>query len=86
MWYDVRMFTQYVATVMARRARVEKIKGKNPYFGSIRGFQGVWAQGKSRRECEMALREVLEEWLLIKIRKQQFVPTVRKYDLNALLA
>ncbi len=80
------MFTRYVDTVMARKARIEKIKGENPYFGSIRGFRGVWAQGETRRECERNLREVLEEWLIIKIRKQQFVPTVRKYDLNSLLA
>ena len=79
------MFTQYVDTVMARKARFERLKGKNRYFGKILGFQGVWAQGETQHECEWNLREVLEEWLLLKIRKQQFVPTVRKYDLNALL-
>lgn len=76
------MFTQYVQKTM-RKARIERVE--DGYYGSIRGFQGVWAQGKTKRECEQQLREVLEEWLLIKIRKQQFVPTVRAYDLNALL-
>lgn len=80
------MFTQYVSDVMTKRARYEKLRGEDVYFGSIKGYKGVWAQGKTRKECMENLREVLEEWLLLKIRKQQFVPTVRKYDLNALLA
>lgn len=80
------MFTRYVTDVMARSARYELLKGKRRYFGSLKGFQGVWATGRTKKECEAALREVFEEWLLLKIRKGKFVPTTRKYDLNALLA
>ncbi len=79
------MFTQYVRTVMAQ-AKVEKIKDPLPYYASIPGFKGVWAQGKTRKQALQELQEVLEEWLLIKVRKQQFVPSVRKYNLNTLLA
>lgn len=70
---------------MARFARYERIGKDRRYFGSIKGFKGVWAEGKTRKECEGELREVLEEWLLLKIRKKQFVPTTHLYDLNALL-
>lgn len=80
------MFTEFVKDVMAKRARFERIDKKRTYFGRITGFQGVWAQGKTLSECERNLREVLEEWLLIKIRKHRFIPTTRKYDLNELLA
>ncbi|MBI1812940.1 type II toxin-antitoxin system HicB family antitoxin [Candidatus Peregrinibacteria bacterium] len=79
------MFTAFVDHLMESRARVERIDDDVPYFGRIRGFRGVWAQGQTRRECERNLREVLEEWLLLKIRKHQFIPTTRKYDLNVLL-
>lgn len=79
------MFTQFVDHLMKSRAKFERIKDPEPYFGRISGFRGVWAQGKTQRACERNLREVLEEWLLIKIRKHQFVPTTRRYDLNALL-
>ena len=68
------------------RAKIEKIDDPLPYFASIPGFQGVWAQGKTRKACLAALQEVLEEWLLLKVRKQQFVPSIRKYDLNTLFA
>ncbi len=79
------MFTQYVLHVMAK-AKVERIDDLLPFFASIPGFKGVWAQGKTKKECLATLQEVLEEWLLLKVRKMQFVPSVRKYDLNALLA
>jgi len=79
------MFTDFVQEVMQRLAVYELIDDRQPYYGSIRGFQGVWAQGKTLRECERNLHEVLEEWLLLKIRKKQVLPTTAKYDLNALL-
>ncbi len=79
------MFTNYVAAAM-RKAKVEKIDDPLPYFVTIPGFQGVWGQGGTKKEALGDAREVLEEWLLLKVRKQQFVPSVRKYDLNALLA
>ncbi|MDO8649254.1 MAG: type II toxin-antitoxin system HicB family antitoxin [Candidatus Peregrinibacteria bacterium] len=80
------MFTQYVRYIMEHMARYEVIKDRKPHYGSIKGFKGVWAQGRTLAECEQELQEVLEEWLLLKIRKGGFVPTVRKYNLNALLA
>ncbi len=79
------MFTQYVTEVMAK-AKIEKIDDPLPYFCSIPSFKGVWAQGRTKKAALAELQEVLEEWLLLKVRKQQFVPSVRKYDLNALLA
>jgi predicted RNase H-like HicB family nuclease len=78
------MFTRYVDHMMAKRARYESIERGKAYFGSIRGAQGVWAKASSRKACAEELREVLEEWLLLKIRKKQFVPTLKQYDLNAL--
>ena len=78
------MFTEYVRAVMTK-AKVEKIDDPLPYVGTILGFQGVWAQGATKKECLAELQEVLEEWLLLKVRKQQFIPTARRYDLNALL-
>ncbi len=80
------MFTQYVEQIMNLLAKYELIKDKEPYYGEIKGFDGVWAQAKTLKECEQCLREVLEEWLIIKIRKGKFLPTTRKYNLNALIS
>ena len=81
------MFTDYVKEIMQKLAMYERIDDPEPVYGYIKGkdFQGVWAQGKTKRECERNLRAVLEEWLLIKIRKKKLVPSTRGYDINALL-
>ena len=81
------MFTDFVHDVMRKLAMYEKIDDNQPYYGFIKhkDFQGVWAQGRTRKECAERLREVLEEWLLLKIRKKKVVPTTRKYDINSLL-
>jgi len=61
--------------MMAKRALYERLGRGKGFFGSVRGIQGVWANAPTRKACEAELREVLEEWLLLKIRKKQFVPT-----------
>ena len=50
-------------------ARFENIEDNRTVFGSIPGFRGVWATGKTRNACAKILREVLEEWLQIKARR-----------------
>lgn len=44
------------------------------YFGEIPGLAGVWASAKNLERCRQELREVLEDWLLLKIRSQESVP------------
>lgn len=60
------MFTRYVDHLMAKKAKYDRIERGKAYFGTIRGVQGVWAKAGSRKACEQELREVLEEWLLLK--------------------
>jgi len=38
------------------------------YFGEIPGLKGVWASAKNLEDCRKELQEVLEDWLLLKIR------------------
>jgi len=51
-----------------------KILKDGTYFGEISGFRGVWANAKNLEACRKELREVLEDWLLLKIRDKERVP------------
>ena len=51
-----------------------KILEDGLYFGEIPGLQGVWASGKTLEECRETLREVLEEWLILKLRDRDKIP------------
>mgnify|MGYP001590783362 CR=1 FL=1 len=51
-----------------------KILGDGSYFGEIRGIRGVWANAKTLENCREELQEVLEDWIVLKIREGQKVP------------
>ena len=43
------------------------------YFGEIPALKGVWANGDTLEECREELREVLESWLVLKLRSGESV-------------
>ncbi len=60
------MLTDYISQKLTR-ARY-KILDDGAYFGEIPGLQGVWASEKTLEKCRETLREILEEWLILKLR------------------
>ena len=44
------------------------------YFGVISGIKGVWANAKNLEDCRNELREVLEDWLILKVRMRERIP------------
>jgi predicted RNase H-like HicB family nuclease len=54
-----------------------KILGDESYFGEILGLKGVWANARNLEDCRKELQEVLEEWLLLKVRDRERVPGFR---------
>ena len=52
------------------------------WFAEIPGFDGVWANGKSIQECRKELIEVLEEWIILKIKDKDKLPIVKGIDIN----
>ena len=66
------MLTNYISQKLDR-ARY-KILEDGTYFGEIPGLQGVWASEKTLEKCRETLREVLEEWLILKLRDGDKIP------------
>jgi len=66
--------TEYLAAAL-RKAEYKKLEDGS-WFAEIPGFQGVWAKGTSMESCRDELREVLEEWLLLKIRDDDVIPVL----------
>ena len=50
-----------------KQARYKLLEDKM-YFGEIPGLKGVWASAKNLEDCRAELQEVLEDWLLLKIK------------------
>ena len=56
-----------------KSAKYKLLKDRT-YFGEIPGLKGVWANAKTKKACQKELREVLEEWILIKVRNHEKIP------------
>lgn len=59
-----------------KSARYKLLKDGS-YFGEIIGLKGVWANAKNLEECRKELQEVLEDWLLLKVRERENIPGFR---------
>lgn len=76
------MITAYILGAM-QLAYYEILPDDGTFFGSIPGFQGVWANAATLEACRTELQEVLEDWLLVGIRLGHPLPVVGGIDLNA---
>ena len=74
------MLTAYIQTAMQQAQY--KILEDGSYFGEIPDFQGVWASEQALEDCRRVLQEVLEEWLLLKLRDNEEVPQLRGINLT----
>ncbi len=75
------MLTRYIHEAM-KRARY-KLLENGAYFGEIPGLTGVWADERTLDRCRSTLQEVLEEWLLLKIRDNDPIPRIGRIALSS---
>jgi predicted RNase H-like HicB family nuclease len=69
------VLSDYIAAAM-NRAVYKQLAEDGSYFGNIPGLDGVWANADSAVACESELREVLEEWIVIRLAHQLPIPPV----------
>jgi len=74
------MLTAYTSAAMAR-ARY-RIIDDGTYFGEISGLRGVWANAKTLEACRRELQEVLEDWLVVKLRDGDSIPRIGRVQLS----
>ena len=66
------MLTSFIAKKLDQAKY--KILPDGLYFGQIPGLKGVWASGNNLETCRRELQEVLEDWLLLKVREHETIP------------
>ena len=67
------MLTEYIEEAL-KTAKYEIINDEEPYYGEVPELKGVWATGKTLEECRKNLKEVIEGWLIISIKKGLPIP------------
>jgi predicted RNase H-like HicB family nuclease len=68
------MLSEYIQKAL-EKARY-KVLEDGTWFAEIPGFEGVWANAVTVEECRHELMEVLEEWLVLKIRDRDPIPEI----------
>lgn len=78
------MINEYI-TKKLKLARYKILKNGD-YFGEIQGLSGVWANGSNLEDCRKELQEVLEDWILLKIRNGEEITGFKiKFDKRELV-
>ena len=79
----IKRRTRYYQTMLSEfiekqlhKARYELL-GDKTYYGKIPGLRGVWSNAKNLEDCRRELQEVLEGWLLLKLRDGDSIPGLK---------
>ena len=77
------MITQYIEAAL-NRARYEIIEDEEPYYGEVPELEGVWAAGKTLEECRRNLAEVIDGWLVVRLRRGLEIPPLGEHKIEEL--
>jgi len=69
------MILQYIEKALSY-ARYEIIEDKNPYYGEVPELAGVWATGLTLEECRKNLVDVIEGWIIIRLKRGLPIPPI----------
>ena len=75
------MLNDYIRAAM-RKTKYVIIPDDGTFYGSIPGFQGVWANAVNLEDCRNELSEVLEEWILLHLRDNDPLPEIEGKNLS----
>jgi predicted RNase H-like HicB family nuclease len=74
----LKMIKEYIEAALSR-AKYEIIDDDEPYYGEVPELEGVWASGKTLEECRRNLAEVIDGWLVIRLKKGLDIPAIGEY-------
>jgi predicted RNase H-like HicB family nuclease len=75
------VLARYIDVAM-ETAHYEIIKDRKPYYREVPELPGVWATGSTLEECRRELREVVSDWIALRLRLGLEVPVLAGIDLN----
>lgn len=78
-----KMIVEYIQEAL-KHANYEIIEDEDPYYGEIPQLKGVWASGKTLEECRQNLADVLDSWIVVRLRKGLHIPSLGKVKVEAL--
>jgi len=75
------MLLEYINKAMVK-AHYEILQEDSSYYGEIPGFEGVYASASDLETCRNELKEVLEEWILLRVSRNLEIPELEGLSLK----
>jgi predicted RNase H-like HicB family nuclease len=75
------MFQNYINSAI-RSATYELLPESNSIYGEIPLCRGVYAKAENFEKCREELIEILEEWIILRLRHNLEIPVIDNIDLN----
>ena len=79
------MLSDYIQSAMSE-AKYEILFDTNTYYGEIEKCKGVWAESDTLENCRKELQEVLEGWLILKLKDGDEIPVINNIEINQKVA
>ena len=77
------MITDYIEAAIAE-AKYEIIEDEEPFYGEVPSLVGVWATGKTLEGCRKNLAEVIDGWIIVRLKKGLPIPPIGKHRIEEL--
>lgn len=77
------MITEYISAALGR-AKYEFIEDEESFYGEVPELKGVWATGKTLEECRSNLAEVIDGWLVVRLKKGLTIPPLGEHKVEGL--
>lgn len=76
------MLTEYVQEAL-KRAHYEMIDDPDePFYGQVTELPGVWATGTTLEACRDNLKDVVEGWILLSVKKSLPIPKLGDMEIK----
>lgn len=75
------MLMEYIEEAL-KRAHYEIIDDEEPYYGEVKELKGVWATGRTLEDCRNSLREVIEGWIVVSIKRDLPIPKLGNIEIK----
>lgn len=77
------MLTEYIEEAL-KKAKYEIIDDEEPFYGEVEELKGVWATGKTLEECRSNLKDVIEGWILLSVKRGLPIPKLGDLEVKEL--
>ena len=79
------MLIEYIGEAL-KKAHYEIIDNAEPYYGEVPKLKGVWATGKTLELCRQHLAEVVEGWIIVRLKRGLSIPPLGRIRIHAATA